>query len=204
MCALATPALAEDFFLASGRGLNFASRTVVERAVADLAVEGNVVHARAGLRREKGREQLASSTVLTLGDVLLVKDAAGRLQRLRFLAHTRGVVHLVWFDAAAHVGARTAGSYENTRALVNGAPADPLFGALTVRDDGRFSLGQARGSWNSADGRLELTTIAPLWGYPEVTRGGDRLTFRFVRDSLVWEIVFEHALEGAEEVAMAD
>ncbi len=191
MCVFATPALAEDFFLTQGRGVSFAEHALVEQASADVWVERNAVYARHGLRREKGREQFASATVISIGDVLLVKDAAGNTQRMRFASAKNQTAHLVWLDEPQRVGQRKGGEYVNTSARTYGVEVDKRFGRLMLGEDGRFSLQGVRGQWTAFEGRLALSTYDALWGYPEITRGGDVITFRFTRNQLDWELVFE-------------
>jgi hypothetical protein len=202
MCALASPALAEDFFLHEAEGLSFSERRMAKPGEADFVVVGNVLTSKYGVRREKGREQLASSTALSLGDVLLVKDAAGAFQRLRVLSQVAGLTHLVWFDGKERVGARASGRYQNSKVTVNGAPAEAIFGKLELDENGRFLLGRASGTWSTVEGRLSLSTFAELWGYPTVLEKGDVLVFRFIRDRLEWQVTFERAPAETEQLAV--
>jgi hypothetical protein len=202
MCVLASPALAEDFFLKDGEGLSFTARGGARAEACDFSVRGNVLTSKYGVRREKGREQLASSTALSLGDVMLVKDASGAFQRVRVLSQVAGLTHLVWFDGKERVGARASGRYVNSKVTVNGAPAEAIFGQLELDENGRFTLGRAHGTWSTVEGRLTLSTFSALWGYPTVLEKGDVLVFRFIRDRLDWEVTFERSHDTDDRVAV--
>lgn len=191
LCSLASPALAEDFRLDGAQGVSFAQRRVVPAAEADVWVQSNVVRAKNGVRLARGREQLASSLALSFGDVMEVKAPGGELQRVRVQAVRGDEVHLVWLDPAGQIGAHTGGTWRNVKAEVGGAPAEPVFGALTLTDDGQYRLGQARGTWKSASGRVAFSGLSDTWGVPEVLAGGDVLVFRFARGGAIWEVRFE-------------
>jgi hypothetical protein len=205
MCVLASPALAEDFLLIDGQGVSFATHSAVSGDAADVSVQGNVVHAKHGVKREKGREQLASSTGLSLRDVLLVRDGHGNFHRVRIDTQLAGLTHLIWFEDKDRAAAFARGGYENTRITVNGEVVESSFGRLVLDEKGRFTLGRAKGTWASIEGRLTLSTFDALWGYPMVLDHGDTLIFEFSRGSLKWQVRFERSATANEaRVASVD
>ena len=201
MCALATPALAEDFHLSEKDGLSFERRALVPVADADLSVANNVVYARNGVRKERGREQFSSSLALSLGDVLRVKNAQGKIERLRVESVRNGIAHLNWYDGNGQIGKNLRGDYRNTRVLFGGDLAQPSYGNLTFSADARYNFGQSRGSWENSEGRLVLSTLIASWGAPAVLAGGDVLIFRFIRGATWCEVRFERADTSSEPLA---
>jgi hypothetical protein len=192
------PCLADAVFHAKEpAALSLTRVSLTQEEDADLRVTSRVLAAPNGVRRERGREQFASSVGLSLGDVYLVKDARQAVHRVRVSVFSAGFVRVELLNERSTLGLTPPARFRCVAATVNGRPSDATFGELVLNVDGTYRVGQVRGPWRIADDVVQLDGPMAHWGAARSFDAGQSLRFSFRRGPIEWELQYQRVDDAA-------
>ncbi|MFT3841943.1 MAG: hypothetical protein QM723_33435 [Myxococcaceae bacterium] len=89
------------------------------------------------------------------------------------------------------------GTYKLTRWSLNGNPAEPTLPTLTLKADGEYAFGTAKGQWRVEDTGVALLGPYSHWGNATVRASGDELVFAYTRGAAHFEVVMTREGEQA-------
>lgn len=81
------------------------------------------------------------------------------------------------------------GTYKLTHWSLNGTQAEPSLPALTLKADGEYAWGIAKGQWRVGTTGVELLGPYSHWGAGTVRASGDELVFDYTRGGAHFEVV---------------
>jgi hypothetical protein len=95
-----------------------------------------------------------------------------------------------------------AGTFKLTHWSLNGVAGEPSLPELTLKPDGDYSFGTAKGRWScDADAGLTLKGPYAHWGRARIRSGGDELVFDYTRGGAHFEVVMTREPEGTAQAS---
>ena len=199
--ALPFAARADDSIgLAAPGMLRLSERRVLDGGFGDLQTDGTRLIAPNGIRREAGPAEYAQSAPIVFRQAFIVRDTHLAQYRVSVSSVVNGVVWLTVnpLDAPAKAQAEVAaGRYKLQAFSIGGMEAAPKYGDLVIREDGTFTLGTARGTWQRGDRSVLLDGTYEEWGPATLDPSTHTLTFEFRRGAIPFKVVMQQEGEAA-------
>jgi hypothetical protein len=185
--ALAPAALAQKFLAVEPLGLDLSRQREVAIAQADVVVGLKTIEAPHGVRCGEGAFEPRVVTTLERDCEVRLGSGETRSIFVTFEGHTLAI-HL---QPGKHAGPRLLGEYVQRSARINGQETAANFGTLRLMEDGRYSIGYARGRWSKRGASFGFDGPIAHWSVTHLADG--ELQFTFLRGPLEYTIVYARA-----------
>jgi hypothetical protein len=93
------------------------------------------------------------------------------------------------------------GTYKLSHWSLNGVASEPSVPVLTLKAEGEYAFGNAKGQWKSDENGVTLFGAYSHWGIAKVRSGGDELAFDYTRGGAHFEVVLTREAEPPAQAA---
>jgi len=156
----------------------------------ELVLHAGAIGAPGGIRNADSAEW-QDSVPLALGVKLIARDASGQTYEVvvRSIEETAVSLDISALRKEPLRKGPHYGTFKMTHWSINGSAAEPTVPMLTLKPEGEYTFGGAKGRWSFDGTGVNLLGPYAHWGCAKLRANGDELVFDYTRGVAHFEVV---------------